>query len=286
MVFSKPVTELIQQRFSCRRYLDAPIGDKDRLRLEEYLASHTAGPLGTSARFCLVAATDESRHALRGLGTYGTIRHPAGFVIGATRPGEKSLEGFGYLMEQAVLFTTDQGLGTCWLGGFFTRSSFSRAIGLSRGETIPAVFALGPMATPHAENDIFRRFASGSSRLSWERLFFHDRFGNPISREEAGPYSEPLEMVQRAPSASNKQPWRVIRDGASWHFYMQRSPGYHNPLTKLARVVDLQRVDLGIAMCHFELTASEMGLDGAWQLSEPGIERPSSQTEYVVTWAG
>ena len=34
-----------------------------------------------------------------------------------------------------------------------------------------------------------------------------------------------LEMVRIAPSASNKQPWRVVRDGPAWHFYCQRTPG-------------------------------------------------------------
>jgi nitroreductase len=286
MEFSKPVTVLIRQRFSCRRYLDTPIAAETRERLEAFLTSHTAAPLGTSARFHLIAATDENRQALRGLGTYGTIRNPAGFVIGAVTPGEKNLEGFGYLMEQAVLFVTDLGLGTCWLGGFFTRSSFSRAIGLGRGETIPAVFALGQMATPNAEMDIFRRFANSAHRLAWERLFFDRSFDAPLSREAAEVYAEPLDTVQWAPSASNKQPWRIVRDGGGWHFYMQRTAGYHNPLTKLVRVVDLQRVDLGIAMCHFELTALELGLAGSWQIRDPGIANPDSLAEYVVTWAG
>jgi nitroreductase len=286
MEFSRPVTEIITQRYSCRHYLEAPIGAEQRGQLEAFLASHTAGPLGTSARFGLVAATDESRQALRGLGTYGTIQNPTGFIIGAVKPGGNNLEGFGYLMERAVLFATDLGLGTVWLGGFFTRSSFSRAIGLSRGETIPAVIATGYGAAPNAEGDIMRRIARGGSRLPWEQLFSDGSFGAPLSRENAGPYAGPLEMVRLAPSASNKQPWRIVRDDKGWHFYVQRTAGYRNAMTKLVRVVDLQRVDLGIAMCHFELTALELGLAGSWQVREPGIERPGAQTEYTVTWGG
>ena len=87
------------------------------------------------------------------------------------------------------------------------------------------------------------------------------------------------------PSASNRQPWRIVRDEAGFHFYVQRSAGYRDVI-KLARVVDLQRVDLGIAMCHFGLTATETGLSGAWEVRDPGIERPNGLTEYVVTWAG
>ena len=47
---------------------------------------------------------------------------------------------------------------------------------------------------------------------------------------------------------------------------------------------DLQRVDMGIAMAHFELTAMEVGLDGSWivdnQISSSEIEG----IEYLVTW--
>jgi hypothetical protein len=286
MHFSRPVTEIIVQRFSCRHYLEAPIRAEQRGQLEAFLASNTASPLGTSARFLLVAATDEDRQALRGLGTYGTIHSPTGFVIGAVRPVGKNLEGFGCLMERAVLFATDRGLGTCWLGGFFTRSSFSRAIGLSRDETIPAVVAAGYKATPHAEGDLLRRLANGGSRLPWGRLFFDGGFGTTLTRENAGSYAVPLDMVRLAPSASNKQPWRIVRDDGGWHFYIQRTAGYRNPVTRLARVVDLQRVDVGIALCHFEMTVSEMGLSGAWQVRDPGIEKPSGLTEYVVSWAG
>ena len=35
-----------------------------------------------------------------------------------------------------------------------------------------------------------------------------------------------LEMVRRGPSASNKQPWRVVRAGERWHLYLQRTRGY------------------------------------------------------------
>jgi hypothetical protein len=50
------------------------------------------------------------------------------------------------------------------------------------------------------------------------------------------------------------------------------------------KLADLQRVDMGIAMCHFELTAREAGLSGEWLRAEPDIEKPDSLTEYVVTW--
>jgi len=40
--------------------------------------------------------------------------------------GDKNLEDFGYLMEEAILFATGLGLGTCWLGGSFTKSGLPK----------------------------------------------------------------------------------------------------------------------------------------------------------------
>jgi hypothetical protein len=285
MFYSKPVAEIIKERFSCRRYLAQPLAEDCRGRLAGYLASLACGPLGTPARYDLVAATEGDRRVLKGLGTYGVIRGSTGFIVGAARASAKHLEDYGYLMERAVLFATDMGLGTCWLGGTFTKSGFARKIGAMEGEDIPAVTPVGYKAAEGRAGDLTAWGAGSSNRLAWEKLFFHGAFGVPLPQADAGPYAVPLEMVRLGPSASNKQPWRVIGDEQAWHFYLQRTRGYRdNVVTRLMRLADLQRVDIGIAMCHFELTASELGLQGHWAVAEPGIARPDPATEYVVSW--
>jgi hypothetical protein len=52
----------------------------------------------------------------------------------------------------------------------------------------------------------------------------------------------------------------------------------------MMRLADLQRVDIGIAMCHFDLTARQLGLLGNWVFHEPVIEKTGDQCEYVMTW--
>mgnify|MGYP006982828216 CR=1 FL=1 len=49
-------------------------------------------------------------------------------------------------------------------------------------------------------------------------------------------------------------------------------------------MADLQRVDMGIAMCHFELTCNELGIKGKWVVEEPEIKNLPARTEYLVTW--
>ena len=65
---------------------------------------------------------------------------------------------------------------------------------------------------------------------------------------------------------------------------MQRTPGYPGTIaTRLLRIAVVQRLDMGIAMCHFELTAHELGLAGRWEVHDPGLPLPEP-TEYTVSW--
>jgi len=286
MTFTQPVTDLIRRRFSCRKYLPQPIPAQTQDELRHFLEFLPRGPFGSLTRFQLVAATEKDRSDLKGLGTYGFIRGATAFIAGAVEPAKMDMEDFGYSMEKAILFATDLGLGTCWLGGTFTRSSFARKIRLKDYETIPAVTATGLVDNPEqARRGLIRQFARGQQRHPWETMFFKDGFALPLSQDEAGDFVTALEMVRLAPSASNRQPWRIIKSGDSWHFYLHRTPGYREGFfQRLLRVTDLQRVDMGIAMCHFELTARELNLPGEWTLEEPGIEAPDQLTEHLISW--
>lgn len=287
VAFQKPVTELIEARFSCRHYLSTPIGAEERRRLGDHALACGAGPFGTRPRFELIAATEAERSDLRGLGTYGFIRGATGFIIGAVTETGMHLEDYGYLMELLILHATDLGLGTCWLGGTFTKGSFARRIGLRTGEQIPAVTAVGYPARRRVVPDAIARAVAGSDgRLPWQALFFDGGLDRPLAPEGAGPYTRPLNNVRLGPSASNKQPWRVVRQGSTWHFFMQRARLYRRRTLGLAGIADMPRLDMGIAMCHFELTARELGLSGEWLVEAPNPEIPSGGAEYVVTWVG
>lgn len=280
------VFELIRQRHSCRTYAGTPISPDLIDPLEKLIASPQGCPFGSGPRFQLVTATKLDPLALRQLGTYGFIKNPAGFIIGAVAPGEKYLEDFGFAMERIILFVTSQGLGSCWLGGSFARSRFAARMALHKDEMIPAVVAIGYESEDNAARRLIRRMAKADTRKPWDMLFFDSAFANPLSRESAGAYETPLEMVRLAPSASNRQPWRIIRQGALFHFYLQRTPGYDksNARIDLLRTADLQRVDVGIAMCHFQLTAEELGLQGMWQVRAPENHTADAALAYVASW--
>lgn len=286
MQFTQPIHSLIQQRISIRGYQENSMNEDQRLALTESINSLPAGPFSNPSRFMLVASSNTDGKSLRGMGTYGFIHGTPGFIIGATASAPQDLEDFGYRMELLVLRATDLGLGTCWLGGTFNRSGFAHKIAVSKDEIIPIVTAVGKAAAaPGALENAMRRNVRARDRLPWDQLFFNGKFGVPLTAESAGAYANLLEMVRIGPSASNKQPWRVVRHENFWHFYIQRTPGYReNLLTRLLGVADMQRVDLGISMAHFELSAREAGLKGSWQVQDPGFPKPNDLTEYSVTW--
>ena len=103
----------------------------------------------------------------------------------------------------------------------------------------------------------------------------------PLHEDASEAYSTVLEMVRLAPSASNRQPWRIVwgDGGECYHLFLQRTKGYRATVG-----MDLQRVDMCIGMCHFELSARELGLSGRWESRRPDSGRLPERTEYVASW--
>jgi len=62
--------------------------------------------------------------------------------------------------------------------------------------------------------------------------------------------------VRLAPSAVNRQPWRMVVMDDVVHFYLQRAKSLGGGK------LDMQKIDMGIALCHFELMAKELGFKG------------------------
>ena len=84
-------------------------------------------------------------------------------------------------------------------------------------------------------------------------------------------------MVRWAPSAVNKQPWRIIVTEHGFHFYEKRDKGYVSDKTG-----DLQKIDVGIALCHFMMGLEEQGKAPEAAVSDPGLPVPDG-TEYIAT---
>jgi nitroreductase len=272
--------EAINRRISVRTYAARPVEEDKKRQMAGLLQGDHRGPFGCTVRFALIDFSEMERKEIKTLGTYGTIRGARLYIVSAVTEAHGAMVDLGYCFEKVILMATSLGLGTCWMGGTFRRASFARRVGVSEGEVIPAVSPLGYAREKRSFMDVlFRRFAGSDERKPWEELFFDGVMGSPLSKGAAGSYATALECVRRAPSASNNQPWRIVRqDSDSFHFFVKRTPGYD----KLMRAADLQLVDMGIALCHFELAARETGLAGRWEGAKPSLDAGSA--EYVLSW--
>jgi hypothetical protein len=85
-------------------------------------------------------------------------------------------------------------------------------------------------------------------------------------------------MVRIGPSASNKQPWRAVKQNGAVHFYLAETKGYAG---NSSFGFKMQRIDLGIAACHIDMTAKELGIQGKITVNDPGIP---SEYEYSFSW--
>lgn len=202
------------------------------------------------------------------------------FIAGKLCRVPHAEEAFGYSFEKIVLFAESIGVGTTWIAGTMNRDAFERALALESGEVMPCVSPLGyPAKKMSLRESMMRKGVRADSRSDFGDLFFEKSFDAPLTKEKAGTLQDALEAVRLAPSAVNKQPWRVVVDGDRAHFYEKHSKGYVS-----ATGWDIQKIDMGIALCHFELAAKERGLDVSFEISDPGIPKPE-KTEYIASYA-
>jgi hypothetical protein len=274
------ITEIIQKRYSCRSYSADPVESSVLQRFQKIVSAPQKGPFGNSPRFVLISMDTVSRDDWKILGTYGVIKNAHWYLAGMISPAPMATQDYGYCKEKLILKATELGLNTCWLGGTFAISAFGRAAGMHRNELLPTVTPIGYAARRRSLTERFMRGIAGSDgRRPWSDIFFKGGISIPLVPEETGAYREALENVRLAPSASNKQPWRIVyeQNRNTFLFYLSRAFGYRH-----MRDVSLQEIDIGIAMCHFELTVQELGLAGSWCQNDSAPQIKS--WEYMASW--
>lgn len=271
-----PIEKTVKQRYSVRTYDNHTLSTKEKDQIKAYMKSLT-NPFSIDISFQLL----EKETSANGekLGTYGVIKGAVDFIGASVVRGDLALEALGYSFEKLVLYLTSLGLGTCWLGGTFNRSSFASAMNLKEGELFPCISPIGyPISKKRLLDSFMRLAAKSDQRKEWKDLYFIENVSKPLSQSDAGEYAFPLEMLRLAPSAVNKQPWRVMKDKDSFHFFK------NGALKTNGERIDIQKVDMGIAACHFHLAALEKDLPGTFKkLEHPGIDNPDHM-EYEFSW--
>ena len=276
MEFEKSIIENIKARYSCRSYDSKPLEEDLVAKLSAYMEEMNI-QTKIRARFQYITNSANDGTPLK-LGTYGMIAGATNYIIGICEKDEQNAVEFGYMFEKIILFATDMNLQTCWLGGTFNREEFTQKCNLGNKEYIAIVSPVGiKKQKPRFFDNAVRSLVGADKRKAFNEIFFENGISTPLDENKAGDYKIPLEMVRLGPSASNKQPWRIIKNDYGYDFYLNRTKAYaKGPF-------DMQKNDIGIAMCHFELTAKEKGLKGQWENMEN--QKNIVDLEYISTWA-
>ncbi|MDR1711542.1 MAG: hypothetical protein LBR58_06805 [Propionibacteriaceae bacterium] len=268
------ILEAIRVRHSTRNFDGSPLTDADHESIASFIAA-TRPPFGVHARIELIRA-DFGDERVK-LGTYGSVKGARDFMGLIYGQGPLAQEGSAYWFEQVVLHCTSIGVSSIWLAGF-THSSFSKHVTLAPGETLGYACPLGYEGgqRPLAERiGLWNSQKLHAAKKPFETLFL-TADGQPLAPQAAGDWELPLQMTRIAPSAKNLQPYRVVVTPEACHFHIQPSSGIPSGPGWFSRI------DVGIAMCHFEQTCLHEGLSGAYEVL-PGVPALPGR-EYVISY--
>ena len=167
------------------------------------------------------------------------------------------LENAGYMLQQMDLYLSSIGLGTCWLGMAKPTSGFNNV------SPLPFVIAMavGTPAEPVHRN----------SEAEFRRKLKVEICSTPY-------HSHIIEAARLAPSATNSQPWRFRTTPDAIHAYRMNVN-----LLKAWLYERMNKIDMGIALCHLQLAAEAEGYRVTMIHDEEAVEDHPIGTQYTMT---
>ena len=263
------VKELILGRKSVRTFDGKPLSEADRRDLVDYVSALT-NPFDIPVTFRLLNAKEFglSSQVIVGENEYlaAKVERVPNFEI-----------AFGYSFEKACLFARSRGIGTVMLAASLNRPTFEKVMEVKENEVMPVASPVGyPAKKMSVRETLMRKGLKANKRKPFEKLFFRESFAQGLCKDDAGAFAEALDLARFAPSAANGQPWRAVVCGDEVHFYEART-------MKDTPIGDVQKVDVGIALAHFDMALKEEGVTGKYIFRDPKLAAPEN-THYIVTF--
>jgi nitroreductase len=275
--FGDPIEKTLKKRVSCRTYEDRLLDNTHKNELLSFCENVNKGLWGETIDYQLVEFTVEELKAKKIAG-YVLFKNARSFVVGVIDKSDLHNVSYGYALEHIVLKATELGLGTCWAGYF--DPYLIKDVPVGESGTVPAICLVGYAAARRTFREKVARFViKASKRKDWNRLFYNGDFKTALTSETAGPYAEPLEFLRLAPSSGNTQPWRIVKEKNQhvYHFFKQIVKASYEEKK-------MHDIDIGIAMCHFELGAAKNRFRGKWERTDHKVGDAPKKTDYIISW--
>ncbi|WP_143315263.1 nitroreductase family protein [Clostridium sp. HBUAS56017] len=180
--------------------------------------------------------------------SYGMLSGAKSLIALAGDANMRDLQrNIGYYGELVVLECTSLGLGTCWVGGTYNKEACRRSINLQDNEELLCIIAVGYVNEEKSFKEKLVAKINKKTQNFDEVLVEKD--GEIPSWVKSG-----IEASMLAPSAMNKRPIAFIYTQGKIKAFACRKN--HN----------VEDIDLGISMAHFEIGAFKEGYKGEWQV--------------------
>lgn len=252
--------QIIKTRKSVRTFDGQKITDEDKEKLLNYTKT-IENPYNIPVEFLIL---DSEKYNL----SSPVIEGEDTYIAAKVAKVDHCEEAYGYSFEKMILYAWSQGIGTTWVGGTLDRPLFEKAAATRDNEYMMIVTPIGyPSKTQSKVDSALRESVKGDERLLASKLFYEHDFSTPLDNSE-----DCLDAVRWAPSAANRQPWRIVKDDNDYHFFLEHTKGYSSGVGW-----DVQKIDMGIAICHFLCVKN-----GNLVFDEPEIET-DEYTEYIAT---
>lgn len=186
------------------------------------------------------------------------------YICALTNKKEEFRLALGYVFEDLVLKLEEIDLCTTIIAGTYKKDSFIEALKLNDNQELALITPVGHKADKMSIREtLMRKGIKADERENINELFFKDDFDNPLDEID-----ESLQAIRLAPSAVNKQPWRILENDEGIHFYVHFSQGYEK----------VQMIDMGIALRNFMYVNTRKG--------NIRFEKPDIKTkyQYVVSY--
>lgn len=166
----------------------------------------------------------------------------------------------GYRLEQAVLYLTARGVGTCFQGA----AAFPEEIRSELDYEYVMAVAFGK-----TRREVYRD-PKKRKRLPLKDL--------ASFKEEPGELIRAvLQAAAASPSAYNSQPWRFVVYGNRIHIFSKKSSVFHTVLS------DMKLIDMGIMMANMSTAAEELWMDLNFVKTESVAAKQFKKNEYIAT---
>ena len=244
----KDLYESINKRISVREYGEENISSELCDKIDKFIEkiNKEEDIFKSKTRFLLMRE-DFSR-----IWTFGFIGGNKYWLCGCTNKDNNESEiAYGYKMEKIILYITSLGLNTCWLGGTYTSSCFTKALNLDdKNEKLVCV---SPVGYKHPSKIGLISYFSKRKRNEWNKNFFYENSNQPLTEDKCTFFTKDIiEGIRWVPTARNNQDYAIIFNQKNAHVYVVGS-----------NICGL--CNGGIVMAHLEIGCLANGINGHWE---------------------